>query len=106
METEYRKATAGTKVTCRICNKKFYPDKLRMHRYKCTALHCTALRCSAFVFVLHGYDRYFDYDCFTDLYCDCGCDCCVQEIFLRICSPIKRRTEQDAEKAEENVGRC
>ena len=32
METEYRKATAGTKVTCRLCNKKFYPDKLRMHR--------------------------------------------------------------------------
>ena len=32
METEYRKATAGTKVICRLCNKKFYPDKLRMHR--------------------------------------------------------------------------
>jgi DNA repair protein RAD16 len=32
METEYRKATAGTKVTCRLCNKKFYPDKLRVHR--------------------------------------------------------------------------
>ena len=32
MENEYRKATAGTKVTCRLCNKKFYPDKLRMHR--------------------------------------------------------------------------
>ena len=29
LEIEYRKATAGTKVTCRICNKKFYPEKLR-----------------------------------------------------------------------------
>lgn len=32
VEIEYRKATAGAKVTCRICNKKFYPDKLRVHR--------------------------------------------------------------------------
>ncbi|RYG64182.1 hypothetical protein EON64_14505 [archaeon] len=32
LEIEYRKATAGTKVTCRICGKKFYPDKLRVHR--------------------------------------------------------------------------
>merc|ERR1719329_1541390 len=26
VEIEYRKATAGTKVVCRLCNKKFYPD--------------------------------------------------------------------------------
>ena len=32
MEAEYRKATAGAKVTCRLCDKKFYPDKLRVHR--------------------------------------------------------------------------
>lgn len=32
MEIEYRKATAGTKVTCKLCGKKFYPDKLRVHR--------------------------------------------------------------------------
>jgi DNA repair protein RAD16 len=32
LEIEYRKATAGTKVTCRICERKFYPDKLRVHR--------------------------------------------------------------------------
>eukprot|EP01032_Pedospumella_encystans_P014510 gene14510-16657_t len=32
LEIEYRKATAGTKVTCRVCQKKFYPDKLRVHR--------------------------------------------------------------------------
>ncbi len=32
MEIEYRKATAGTKVECRICGKKFYPEKLRLHR--------------------------------------------------------------------------
>ena len=32
MEIEYRKATAGTKITCSICGKKFYPDKLRLHR--------------------------------------------------------------------------
>lgn len=32
MEIEYRKATAGTKVECRICGKKFYPEKLRVHR--------------------------------------------------------------------------
>eukprot|EP01038_Epipyxis_sp_PR26KG_P016128 gene16128-21919_t len=32
LEIEYRKATAGTKVTCKICSRKFYPDKLRVHR--------------------------------------------------------------------------
>lgn len=32
IESEYRKATAGTKVECRICGKKFYPEKLRVHR--------------------------------------------------------------------------
>jgi len=32
LEIEYRKATAGTKVTCKLCEKKFYPDKLRVHR--------------------------------------------------------------------------
>lgn len=32
LEIEYRKATAGTKVECRICGKKFYPEKLRLHR--------------------------------------------------------------------------
>lgn len=32
LEIEYRKATAGTKVICRICGKKFYPEKLRVHR--------------------------------------------------------------------------
>lgn len=38
MEIEYRKATAGTKVECRICGKKFYPEKLRVHRkYFCGA---------------------------------------------------------------------
>lgn len=38
MEIEYRKATAGTKVTCKLCSKKFYPDKLRVHRkYFCGA---------------------------------------------------------------------
>lgn len=29
---EYRKETAGVKVECRICGKKFYPEKLRLHR--------------------------------------------------------------------------
>ena len=38
VESEYRKATAGTKVTCRICERRFYPDKLRVHRkYFCGA---------------------------------------------------------------------
>ena len=32
VESEYRKATAGTKVTCRLCKRRFYPDKLRVHR--------------------------------------------------------------------------
>lgn len=32
IEIEYRKATAGTKITCSICKKKFYPEKLRIHR--------------------------------------------------------------------------
>jgi len=32
LEIEYRKATAGTKVICSICGKKFYPEKLRVHR--------------------------------------------------------------------------
>eukprot|EP00605_Chrysophyceae_sp_TOSAG23-4_P001643 GSChrysophyteH1.ASY1.ANO1.1804.1 assembled CDS len=32
VESEYRKATAGAKVTCRVCKRKFYPDKLRTHR--------------------------------------------------------------------------
>ena len=32
LEIEYRKAHADTKVLCRICKKKFYPDKLRVHR--------------------------------------------------------------------------
>lgn len=32
LEIEYRKATAGTKVECRVCGKKFYPEKLRIHR--------------------------------------------------------------------------
>ena len=32
LEIEYRKATAGTKVICSVCGKKFYPEKLRIHR--------------------------------------------------------------------------
>lgn len=32
IETEYRKATAGNKITCTICKKKFYAEKFRMHR--------------------------------------------------------------------------
>ena len=32
MEIEYRKAHAGTKVECSICGRKFYPEKLRIHR--------------------------------------------------------------------------
>ena len=32
LEIEYRKATAGTKVICSVCGKKFYPEKLRVHR--------------------------------------------------------------------------
>ena len=32
VEIEYRKATQNIKVTCTICNKKFYPEKLRIHR--------------------------------------------------------------------------
>jgi DNA repair protein RAD16 len=32
LEIEYRKATNGMKVTCSICNRNFYPDKLRTHR--------------------------------------------------------------------------
>ena len=32
LEIEYRKATAGLKVTCNLCGKKFYPEKLRVHR--------------------------------------------------------------------------
>jgi DNA repair protein RAD16 len=32
MEIEYRKAHAGTKIECSICGKKFYPEKLRVHR--------------------------------------------------------------------------
>ncbi len=28
----YRKATAGAKTTCRICKRRFYPEKLRTHR--------------------------------------------------------------------------
>jgi DNA repair protein RAD16 len=32
VEIEYRKATQNIKVTCSICNKKFYPEKLRIHR--------------------------------------------------------------------------
>lgn len=29
---EYRKATAGIKIQCRICGKRYYPEKLRVHR--------------------------------------------------------------------------
>ena len=32
IELEYRRATAGTKVECSICGKKYYPEKLRSHR--------------------------------------------------------------------------
>jgi DNA repair protein RAD16 len=32
IEIEYRKATAGTKIECSICGKKYYPEKLRIHR--------------------------------------------------------------------------
>jgi DNA repair protein RAD16 len=32
VEIEYRKATAQAKVECSICKKKFYPNKLRIHR--------------------------------------------------------------------------
>lgn len=32
IELEYRKATAGTKIECSICGKKYYPEKLRIHR--------------------------------------------------------------------------
>eukprot|EP01041_Mallomonas_annulata_P005925 gene5925-11955_t len=32
LESEHRKATAGTKILCRICGRKFYPEKLRVHR--------------------------------------------------------------------------
>ncbi|CAE7888156.1 RAD16, partial [Symbiodinium microadriaticum] len=32
IELEYRRATAGTKVECSICGKKYYPEKLRVHR--------------------------------------------------------------------------
>merc|ERR1711871_1641168 len=32
LEIEYRKATAGFKVQCSVCKKKFYPEKLRVHR--------------------------------------------------------------------------
>lgn len=32
IEIEHRKATAGTKIECSICGKKFYPEKLRIHR--------------------------------------------------------------------------
>lgn len=32
IEIEHRKATAGTKIVCSICKKKFYPEKLRIHR--------------------------------------------------------------------------
>lgn len=38
LESEYRKATAGTKVPCRLCGRRLYPDKLRLHRrYYCGA---------------------------------------------------------------------
>jgi hypothetical protein len=32
LEIEYRRATAGSKIECSICGKKFYPEKLRLHR--------------------------------------------------------------------------
>jgi DNA repair protein RAD16 len=32
LEIEYRKATAGSKIECSVCGKKFYPEKLRIHR--------------------------------------------------------------------------
>lgn len=32
LEAAYRKQTAGTKLECRICGKKFYAEKLRVHR--------------------------------------------------------------------------
>jgi DNA repair protein RAD16 len=32
LEIEHRKATAGTKIECTICGRKFYPEKLRIHR--------------------------------------------------------------------------
>ena len=32
VEIEYRKATAGAKVVCRVCSRKFYPEKLRVRR--------------------------------------------------------------------------
>jgi len=32
LELEYRRETAGKKITCSICGKKYYPEKLRMHR--------------------------------------------------------------------------
>ena len=32
LEIEYRKATAGTKIKCRLCGRSFYPEKLRVHR--------------------------------------------------------------------------
>lgn len=32
LEIEYRRATAGSKIECSICGKKFYPEKLRIHR--------------------------------------------------------------------------
>lgn len=45
VEIEYRRATAGSKIECSICGKKFYPEKLRVHRkYFCGE---TAQRTSA-----------------------------------------------------------
>jgi hypothetical protein len=32
LESEYRRATAGSKIECSVCGKKFYPEKLRVHR--------------------------------------------------------------------------
>jgi hypothetical protein len=32
LEIEFRRATAGSKIVCSVCGKKFYPEKLRIHR--------------------------------------------------------------------------
>jgi DNA repair protein RAD16 len=32
LEIEHRKATAGTKIECTLCGRRFYPEKLRIHR--------------------------------------------------------------------------
>ncbi len=36
MESEFRKATAGAKIACSLCGRKYYPEKYRTHRkYMC-----------------------------------------------------------------------